>query len=107
MKTLAIPATLSLLLVIGARGAGQTLEADLPAFEVATVRENTSGESRSRIELVNARFSAINMTLRELVSVVYPTEGGRFRFATPARGRSRVVQLDAIRHHRACGRIPR
>ena len=51
----------------------------LPAFEVATVRENTSGDPRSRIEVVNGRFSAINMTLRELVSIVYPTEGGRFR----------------------------
>ena len=82
MKTLKITAACCLLLVIGARGSGQTLEADLPAFEVATVRENTSGESRTRIEIVNARFSAINMTLRELVSIVYPTEGGRFRHAT-------------------------
>ena len=60
----------------------QRPETDLPAFEVATVRENTSGEARSRIEVVNARFSAINMTLRELVSIVYPTEGGRFRHAS-------------------------
>ncbi len=53
-----------------------------PAFEVATVRENRSGESRGRIELVNARFNAINMTLRELVSIAYPTDGGRFRHAS-------------------------
>lgn len=59
----------------------QTGAADAPAFEVATVRENTSGESRTRIEMVNARFNAINMTLRELVSIAYPTDGGRFRHA--------------------------
>jgi uncharacterized protein (TIGR03435 family) len=56
--------------------------ADDPAFEVATVRENRSGETRSRIELVNARFHAINMTLRELIAIVYPTDGGRFRHAS-------------------------
>ena len=60
----------------------QTPDPDGPAFEVATVRENRSGESRGRIELVNARFNAINMTLRELVAIVYPTEGGRFRHAS-------------------------
>src|SRR5262245_40508246 len=55
---------------------------DDPAFEVATVRENRSGDPRSRIELVNARFNAINMTLRELIAIVYPTDGGRFRHAS-------------------------
>ena len=45
------------------------------------MRENTSGEARTRIEVVNARFNAINMTLRELVSIAYPTDGGRFRHA--------------------------
>ena len=58
----------------------------LPAFEVATVRENTSGDPRSRIDVVNGRFSAINMTLRELVSIVYPTDGGRFRHASQLAG---------------------
>lgn len=82
MKTLILAAALFLLPVLATDASGQQIEADLPAFEVATVRENTSGESRSRIELVNARFSAINMTLRELVSIVYPTEGGRFRHAS-------------------------
>jgi len=60
----------------------QTVDSGAPAFEVATVRENRSGETRSRIELVNARFNAFNMTLRELVSIAYPTEGGRFRHAS-------------------------
>ena len=59
----------------------QPAESDGPTFDVATVRENTSGEARTRIEVVNARFNAINMTLRELVSIAYPTDGGRFRHA--------------------------
>lgn len=59
----------------------QPAETTGPAFEVATVRENASGEVRTRIELVNARFNAINMTLRELVSIAYPTDEGRFRHA--------------------------
>ena len=82
MKTRIILAALLVVLLSATRASPQPLEADLPAFEVATVRENTSGEARSRIEVVNARFSAINMTLRELVSIVYPTEGGRFRHAS-------------------------
>ena len=60
----------------------QAQDTDGPAFEVATVRENRSAETRSRIELVNARFNVINMTLRELVSIVYPTESGKFRHAS-------------------------
>jgi uncharacterized protein (TIGR03435 family) len=80
MKTLAVAAAVCVLL--GAASPSGQADATLPAFEVATVRENTSGETRSRIDLVNARFSAINMTLRDLVSIVYPTEGGRFRHAT-------------------------
>ena len=69
-------------LLPAARTFAQPVEADLPAFEVATVRENTSGDARTRIDVVNGRFSAINMTLRELVAIVYPTEGGRFRHAS-------------------------
>jgi uncharacterized protein (TIGR03435 family) len=53
-----------------------------PAFEVATVRENKSAETRSRIEVLpSGQFNAINMTLRQIVSMVYPTDGGRFRHA--------------------------
>lgn len=71
----------SLLLVHAAFAGGQPLEPAGPEFEVATVRENTSGETRTGIGLVNARFNATNMTLRELVSIAYPTDGGRFRHA--------------------------
>lgn len=73
--------TLLSLLAHGPFAIAQAPESGRPAFEVATVRENTSGEARTRIELVNARFNAINMTLRELVSIAYPTDGGRFRHA--------------------------
>lgn len=66
-------------LTAGAVAVAQGPAGALPAFEVATVRENKAGDSRTRIELVNARFNAINMTLRELVSIAYPTDGGRFR----------------------------
>ena len=64
---------------IGVTVFAQVPTGEPPTFEVATVRENTSGESRNRIEMVNGRFTAINMTLRELVSIAYPTDGGRFR----------------------------
>lgn len=69
------------LLVLAMPVHGQT-GADAPAFEVATVRENRSGDSGQRIEVVpSGQFNAINMTLRELVSIAYPTDGGRFRHA--------------------------
>lgn len=66
----------------GAGGHAQSPETGGPAFEVATVRENRSGETRTRIEVLpSGQFNAINMTLREIVSIVYPTDGGRFRHA--------------------------
>ena len=56
---------------------------DAPAFEVASVRENSSSETRRRIEVLpGGQFNAINMTLREILSIAYPTEGGRFRHAS-------------------------
>ena len=60
----------------------QTLEPAGPEFEMAVVRENRSGEPRGRIELINARFNAVNMTLRELVAITYPAPGGGSRHAT-------------------------
>jgi uncharacterized protein (TIGR03435 family) len=60
----------------------QSPPSDGPAFEVATVRENKSVETRSRIEVLpSGQFNAINMTLRQIISIVYPTDGGRFRHA--------------------------
>jgi uncharacterized protein (TIGR03435 family) len=76
------PAILSALLALPALAPAQVAAADNPAFEVATVRENTSSEARKRIEVLpGGQFNAINMTLREIVSIVYPTDGGRFRHA--------------------------
>lgn len=50
-----------------------------PTFEAATVRENTSGESRMHIEVQpGGRFNAINMTLWQILAVAYPVDG-RFR----------------------------
>jgi uncharacterized protein (TIGR03435 family) len=61
---------------------GQPRATESPEFEVATVRENRSGETRTRIEVIpSGQFNAMNMTLRELVSIAYPTDGGRFRHA--------------------------
>ena len=55
-------------------------QAAAPVFEVATVRENTSSETRQRIEVLpSGQFNAINMTVREILSIAYPSEGGRFR----------------------------
>lgn len=60
--------------------AGQVADPGRPSFEVATVRENRSADARQRIEVIpSGQFNAINMTLRELVSIVYPTDGGKFR----------------------------
>jgi uncharacterized protein (TIGR03435 family) len=56
--------------------AAQTPEIGGPAFEVATVRENRSGETRFQIEVLpGGRFNAINMTLWQIVSVAYPIDG--------------------------------
>lgn len=57
----------------------QSPERDGPAFEAATVRQNTSGETRRQIEVLpGGRFNAINMTLREILSIAYPVDG-KFR----------------------------
>jgi bla regulator protein BlaR1 len=61
--------------VVGAQSPGS----DGPAFEVATVRPNTSGETRRQIEVLpGGRFNAINMTLWQILSIAYPVDG-RFR----------------------------
>jgi uncharacterized protein (TIGR03435 family) len=50
-----------------------------PAFEAATVRPNTSGETRRQIEVLpGGRFNAINMTLWQIISIAYPIDG-KFR----------------------------
>ena len=52
---------------------------DGPAFEAATVRPNTSGETRRQIEVLpGGRFNAINMTLWQILSIAYPIDG-KFR----------------------------
>ena len=84
--TRVIAAIPSAVVIFATSAFAQALAPDGPAFEVATVRENRSGEARTRIEVVNARFTAINMTLRELVSIAYPTDGGRFRHANQLLG---------------------
>ena len=69
-----------LLVVCGALPcARRPLEPDGPAFEVATVRANTSGETRRQIEVLpGGRFNAINMTLWQILSIAYPIDG-KFR----------------------------
>ena len=76
-------ATLALMLGMCASfAAAQAPDADIGSFEVATVRENTSSETRRRIEVLpGGQFTAMTMTPRELVSIAYPTDGGRFRHA--------------------------
>jgi uncharacterized protein (TIGR03435 family) len=70
------------LFTAAAAARAQLPASDGPAFEVATVRENKSADTRSRIEVLpSGQFNAINMTLRQIVSIVYPTDGGRFRHA--------------------------
>ena len=52
---------------------------DGPAFEAATVRPNTSGDTRRQIEVLpGGRFNAINMTLWQILSIAYPIDG-KFR----------------------------
>ena len=48
----------------------------VPAFEAATVRPNTSGETRRQIEVLpGGRFNAINMTLWQILAIAYPVDG--------------------------------
>jgi uncharacterized protein (TIGR03435 family) len=57
----------------------QSASTDGPAFEAATIRPNRSGETRRKIEVLpGGRFNAINMTLWQILSIVYPVDG-RFR----------------------------
>jgi len=79
MKTLAVAAALFVHLAFATPASPQQLEADVPAFEAATIRENKTGETRMHIEVQpGGRFNAINMTLWQILSVVYPVDG-RFR----------------------------
>jgi uncharacterized protein (TIGR03435 family) len=73
---------LFLALVVSAGGPvarAQSPELEGPAFEAATVRPNTSGETRRQIEVLpGGRFNAINMTLWQIISIAYPVDG-KFR----------------------------
>ena len=76
---MAVAVAVAVAVVVGLAGA-QTPDPDGPAFEVATVRENRSGETRFQIEVLpGGRFNAINMTLWRILSVAYPAADGRFR----------------------------
>lgn len=72
--------TIAVVVLLGAVCPGaQPLDPDGPAFEVATVRRNTSSETRRQIEVLpGGRFNAINMTLWQMLSIAYPVDG-RFR----------------------------
>jgi uncharacterized protein (TIGR03435 family) len=78
MRRLAL--RLPLVLLIGAAAARpQSPEVNGPAFEAATVRPNTSGDTRRQIEVLpGGRFNAINMTLWQILAIAYPVEG-KFR----------------------------
>ncbi len=68
-----------LALLASSSGGAQSSGPDGPAFEVATVRPNTSGETRRHIEVLpGGRFNAVNMTLWQILSIAYPIEG-KFR----------------------------
>ena len=72
-------AALAAIVVFGGPASAQTPASGAAAFEVATVRENASGETRMHIEVLpGGRFNAINMTLWQMLSVAYPIDG-RFR----------------------------
>jgi uncharacterized protein (TIGR03435 family) len=79
MKTLAVAVPLFLLPLFAIPASSQTVEPDNPAFEAATIRENTSGETRMHIDVQpGGRFNAINMTLWQILALAYPVDG-RFR----------------------------
>jgi uncharacterized protein (TIGR03435 family) len=50
---------------------GQTPLDAPPAFEVASIRPNTSGDRRTNSYIQGDRFTAINPTLRELIRAAY------------------------------------
>jgi uncharacterized protein (TIGR03435 family) len=78
MRTLGL--LLPLLLLAGAPAVrAQSPDSDGPAFEAATVRPNTSSDTRRQIEVLpGGRFNAINMTLWQILSIAYPIDG-KFR----------------------------
>jgi uncharacterized protein (TIGR03435 family) len=77
--TRTVAAILFPLAVFSAPVFAQTAAAEAPAFEVATVRENKSGDTRMHIEVQpGGRFNAVNMTLWQILSIAYPVDG-RFR----------------------------
>jgi bla regulator protein BlaR1 len=77
--TRAKPVMCAAALAFAAPAFAQSIPPDAPAFEVATVRENKSGDTRMHIEVQpGGRFNAINMTLWQIVSIAYPVDG-RFR----------------------------
>jgi len=75
MKTDMIVAPL-MLFVVATAAYAQAPDADSPSFEAATVRRNTSSETRRQIEVLpGGRFNAINMTLWQILSIAYPIDG--------------------------------
>jgi bla regulator protein BlaR1 len=75
-RTLLVPL---MVLTAATAARAQAPELNTPAFEAATVRPNTSGETRRQIEVLpGGRFNAINMTLWQILSIAYPIDG-RFR----------------------------
>lgn len=75
-RTLLVPL---IVLTAATAARAQSPELDGPAFEAATVRPNTAGETRRQIEVLpGGRFNAINMTLWQILSIAYPIDG-KFR----------------------------
>lgn len=81
------------ILMTGVAGVhAQSQDTDGPAFEAVTVRPNRSGEARRQIEVLpGGRFTAINMTLWQIVSIVYH---GRFRDEIQLTGGTEWVHSD-------------
>ena len=86
MRTRALLATAALVAPIvvavmnASRLAAQTAAADGPAFEVASVKLNTSRAGERNFDLApGGRFTATRATLRDLITVAYQLPNGRLR----------------------------
>ena len=77
MSSIVVIALASLLAALPASAQSRQTDQPDPRFEVASIRESAT-DSRTRVEPTQGRFSAIGVTLRDLIRLAYPA-GNRVR----------------------------
>ena len=69
----------ALVLLMGAHGSAQAPSPRKPAFEVASIKRNTSGTPQYSINMPGCRFITTNATVKELLLYAYRPTSGQFR----------------------------